>query len=310
MGFVRERLAAHRLVGVGHRVVHGGLEFAAPVRVDAATVDTLEKYVPLAPLHQPHNLAPIRLLLERLPGLPQVACFDTAFHRGQPPVAQAFALPKSDHRPRRDSLRLPWPVVRIRGERAARTRRARGGGQSASCCTSATDRACARSPAGAASQARWASPRRTACRWARAAAASILGVVLYMMDELKMDARAIERMIYQESGLLGVSGISSDMRTLEASADPGAGSGDRPVRLSDRARARFAGGRASWPRRDRVHRRHRRKQRIRCAHVYAATPRGLASSSIPRPTPRRAVLRASAQPRAARPRGSSRPTRS
>src|SRR6185369_16660191 len=72
-----------------------GLEFSAPVRVDAAVVEALDKYVPLAPLHQPHNLAPIRMLLERRPDLPQVACFDTAFHRGQPPVAQAFALPKS-----------------------------------------------------------------------------------------------------------------------------------------------------------------------------------------------------------------------
>src|SRR5439155_6777466 len=95
VAFVRERLANHRLVGVGHRVVHGGLEYTKPVRVDASVVSALEKYIPLAPLHQPHNLAPIRALLERLPQLPQVACFDTAFHRAQPRVAQAFALPKS-----------------------------------------------------------------------------------------------------------------------------------------------------------------------------------------------------------------------
>src|SRR5689334_6202729 len=95
VGFLRDKLTKHRLVGVGHRVVHGGLEYTKAVRVDAAVVAALEKYIPLAPLHQPHNLAPICVLLERLPQLPQVACFDTAFHRTQPPVAQAFALPKS-----------------------------------------------------------------------------------------------------------------------------------------------------------------------------------------------------------------------
>ena len=86
VSFLRDRLAQHRLIGVGHRVVHGGLDYAQPVRVDADVVAALEKYIPLAPLHQPHNLAPIKTLLERLPELPQVACFDTAFHRAQPPV--------------------------------------------------------------------------------------------------------------------------------------------------------------------------------------------------------------------------------
>ena len=95
VAFLRKRLARNRLLGVGHRVVHGGPDYAAPVRIDASVVATLEKYIPLAPLHQPHNLAPIRLLQERLPDLPQVACFDTAFHRHQPRVAQAFALPRS-----------------------------------------------------------------------------------------------------------------------------------------------------------------------------------------------------------------------
>ncbi|MDG4557453.1 MAG: acetate kinase, partial [Candidatus Contendobacter sp.] len=92
-GFLREQLGDHRLVAVGHRVVHGGLDYAAPVRLNAEIVGRLEKFVPLAPLHQPHNLKPIRLLLANQPQLPQVACFDTAFHRNQPEVAQAFALP-------------------------------------------------------------------------------------------------------------------------------------------------------------------------------------------------------------------------
>jgi acetate kinase len=95
VAFLRRRLEGRRLAGIGHRVVHGGADFAAPVRLDRGVLDALERNVPLAPLHQPHNLAPIRLLLDRLPDVPQVACFDTAFHRGQPPVAQAFALPKA-----------------------------------------------------------------------------------------------------------------------------------------------------------------------------------------------------------------------
>ena len=93
--FLRAEFAEHRLAGVGHRVVHGGREYTQPVRMDAAILAALEKYVPLAPLHQPHNLAPIKAVLARSPDLPQVACFDTSFHSGAPPVAQAFALPKS-----------------------------------------------------------------------------------------------------------------------------------------------------------------------------------------------------------------------
>ncbi len=95
--YLREATAGDRLAGIGHRVVHGGLDHTQPVRVDAAVVTTLERFVPLAPLHQPHNLTPIRLLLERQPDLPQVACFDTSFHRTAPPVSQRFALPQELH---------------------------------------------------------------------------------------------------------------------------------------------------------------------------------------------------------------------
>ena len=96
-GFLREYLAGDRLVGVGHRVVHGGLDYTAPVRVDASVLKALEQFVPLAPLHQPHTLSPIAALLERAPELPQVVCFDTAFHRTNPDVAQRFALPPELH---------------------------------------------------------------------------------------------------------------------------------------------------------------------------------------------------------------------
>src|SRR5262249_20313261 len=96
-GFLQEQLRDNRLVGVGHRVVHGGLEYTDPVRVDREVLAGLEQFVPLAPLHQPHNLAPIASLLARAPDLPQVACFDTAFHRTNPDVAQRFALPVKLH---------------------------------------------------------------------------------------------------------------------------------------------------------------------------------------------------------------------
>ena len=82
------------LIAVGHRVVHGGTYFSAPVLVDSSVINKLESLVPLAPLHQPHNLAAIRSIASIKPDIPQVACFDTAFHRTQPPVAQAFALPR------------------------------------------------------------------------------------------------------------------------------------------------------------------------------------------------------------------------
>ena len=98
-------------IAVGHRVVHGGPLYDRPILVDAGVLENLEQYVPLAPLHQPNNLAPIRSLLARLPDLPQVACFDTAFHRGHPAVADHYALPEAALRRGRAPLRLPWPLL-------------------------------------------------------------------------------------------------------------------------------------------------------------------------------------------------------
>jgi acetate kinase len=96
-GFLRGAANGLELRAVGHRVVHGGLEFTQPVRLDAQVLAKLEKFVPLAPLHQPHNLAPVRALLERQPDLAQVACFDTAFHATNPEVARRFAIPAELH---------------------------------------------------------------------------------------------------------------------------------------------------------------------------------------------------------------------
>jgi len=219
VAFLRGQGADYRLIGVGHRVVHGGLEYTQPVRLDPAVLAALEKYIPLAPLHQPHNLAPIRSLLARSPELPQVACFDTAFHSGSPAVAQAFALPKSitDRGVRRYGFHgLSYEyIAHVLPEHDARA--ARGTvvvlhlGNGSSMCAIADGRSVASTMGFTAADGL---PMGTRCGNLDP------GVMLYLMDELKMGARAIEKLIYQQSGLLGMSGISSDMRTLEANDAP------------------------------------------------------------------------------------------
>jgi acetate kinase len=217
--FLRGELTELRLAGVGHRVVHGGLEYTKPVRVDANVLAKLEKFNPLAPLHQPNNLKPIRLLLERRPELPQVACFDTSFHRTQPPVAQRFALPDELHEAgvRRYGFHgLSYEY--IASVLPQHDRKAAAGrtvvlhlGNGASMCAVEAGKSVASTMGFTAVDGL---PMGTRC-------GSIdPGVILYLMDQRGMDARAIEKLIYNQSGLLGVSGISSDMRTLLASKEP------------------------------------------------------------------------------------------
>jgi acetate kinase len=217
--FLRVQLGAHRLAAVGHRVVHGGLDYAAPVRLTTKIVDRLAHFIPLAPLHQPHNLAPIRLLLANRPELLQVACFDTAFHRGQPEIAQAFALPLkiTERGVRRygfhglsyEYIASVLPQVDP-GAAAGRTVVLHLG-NGASMCAIRGGKSVANTMGFTAVDGL---PMGTRCGNLDP------GVVLYLMDELKLDARAIEKLLYQQSGLLGVSGVSSDMRTLLASNDP------------------------------------------------------------------------------------------
>jgi len=219
IGYLRAQRAQHQLRAVGHRVVHGGLLYSAPVRVDASVLSTLEQFVPLAPLHQPHNLAPIRVLLERSPELPQVACFDTAFHSSQPELAQSFALPKeiTDRGVKRYGFHglsyeyiasvLPRYDARAAGGRTVVLHLGNG----SSMCALASAHSVASTMGFTAVDGLMMGTR----------CGSIdPGVILYLLDELGMDARAIEKLIYQQSGLLGVSGISSDMRTLLASDSP------------------------------------------------------------------------------------------
>ncbi|MFZ4538012.1 acetate/propionate family kinase [Propionivibrio sp.] len=218
-GYLREQLGEHRLAAVGHRVVHGGLDYAAPVRLTANIVTDLEKMIPLAPLHQPHNLKPICLLLANRPELPQVACFDTAFHRAQPAVAQAFALPAeiTERGVRRYGFHgLSYEYIASAlpkfDSRAASGRTViLHLGNGASMCAIQSGYSVASTMGFTAVDGL---PMGTRC------GSLDPGVVLYLMDELKMDTRAIEKLLHQQSGLLGVSGISSDMRTLLDSSDP------------------------------------------------------------------------------------------
>jgi acetate kinase len=217
--FLSAQRADHRLVAVGHRVVHGGLEFSEPVKLNAEVIAKLEKFIPLAPLHQPHNLAPIRLVAERLPQVMQVACFDTAFHRAQPEIAQAFALPASitDRGVRRYGFHgLSYEYIasafpRLDAAAAAGRVIVAHLGNGASLCAMKAGKSVASTMGFTAVDGL---PMGTRCGTIDP------GVMLYLMDELKMDARAIEKLIYQQSGLLGVSGISSDMRALLESLEP------------------------------------------------------------------------------------------
>ena len=217
--FLRQQLGEHRLAAVGHRVVHGGIDYAAPVRLTSEIVGELEKLIPLAPLHQPHNLKPIRLLLANRPELPQIACFDTAFHHAQPALAQAFALPAEItgrgvrrygfHGLSYEYIASVLPQVDARS--AAGRAVALHLGNGASMCAIARGQSVASTMGFTALDGL---PMGTRCGNLDP------GVVLYLIDELKMDARAIEQLLYQQSGLLGVSGISSDMRSLLDSREP------------------------------------------------------------------------------------------
>jgi len=219
VAFVRDQLQGQTLAGIGHRVVHGGLKYAQPIRMDRTVLDDLAELVPLAPLHQPHNLTPIRLLLERQPKLPQVACFDTAFHRAQPELAQMFALPRELHdvgvrRYGFHGLSYEYiaSVLPQLDPAAAKGRTVVCHlGNGASMCALAGGRSVASTMGFTAVDGLPMGTRSGSLD---------PGVILYLIDQRGMDTRAVESLLYNQSGLLGVSGISSDMRTLLASDEP------------------------------------------------------------------------------------------
>lgn len=219
VSYLRGELKEHQLVGVGHRIAHGGPDIAKPLRLDETVVQKLEKFIPLAPLHQPHNLAPIRFLLGRAPQLPQVACFDTAFHRTNTQISQLFALPMEYFE--------------------AGVRRYGFHGLSYEYIASVLPKYDAQAASGktivlhlgnGASMCAMESSRSMACTMGFCAVDGLMmgtrsgsldpGVVLYLMAQRGMSAEEIEKLIYTKSGLLGISGVSSDMRALLNSDEP------------------------------------------------------------------------------------------
>jgi acetate kinase len=213
------QFAGQRLVGAAHRVVHGGALYSEPVIIDAAVIAELTRLIPLAPLHQPHHLAAIAAVSELDPGLPQVACFDTAFHHGEEKVATTFALPRrlTDEGVRRYGFHgLSYEYIAsvlpgLLGEAADGRVVVAHLGAGASMCAMRGRRSVATTMGFTALDGL---PMNRRC------GAIDPGVVLYLMQAKGMTADEVSRLLYNDSGLLGVSGLSDDMKTLLASDLP------------------------------------------------------------------------------------------
>lgn len=220
--FLRSHRGGNHLIAVGHRVVHGGQRFSQPALATADVLDELDRLAPLAPLHQPHNLKPIRVIAAQNPAMPQVACFDTAFHATQTELAQAFALPESiaSRGVRRYGFHglsyeyIASTLPHIAPDAAKGRTVVAHLGNGASMCALLDGRSVTSTMGFTAVDGL---PMGTRCGTLDP------GVILYLFDELGMNAREVEDLLYRRSGLLGVSGISGDMRTLLASDDARAG---------------------------------------------------------------------------------------
>jgi acetate kinase len=206
---------------IGHRVVHGGPRYDRPTLVDKTVLSDLERFIPLAPLHQPNNLAPIRILMERFPDMPQVACFDTAFHRGHEKVADCYAIPASlyDEGVRRygfHGLSYDYIVGRLRevAPEAADGRIIIAHlGSGASMCAVSQGRSIESTMGFTALDGLPMGTRPGQLD---------PGVVLYLLTEKGMDAAAAQDFLYRNCGLKGLSGVSNDVRKLLESTEPGA----------------------------------------------------------------------------------------
>jgi acetate kinase len=217
--WLRSRYRGARVLGVGHRVVHGGAKFARPTIVTPEVLEELRALIPLAPLHQPHNLAAIEAVSEQLPGVPQVACFDTSFHRGQPAVAELVPLPAEIcrsgvqrygfHGLSYEYIASALPqvapeiaqgrvIVAHLGSGASLCAMKQGKSVDSTLGFTALDGLCMGTRPGALDP----------------------GVVLYLFQILELSAKDVETILYKKSGLLGISGISNDMRDLLRSAEP------------------------------------------------------------------------------------------
>ncbi len=217
--WLRTNLGGARVVGAGHRVVHGGTRYAGPCIVTPEVLDDLRALIPLAPLHQPHNIDAIEAVAERLPGVPQVACFDTSFHRGHSEVIDLVPLPKAirDGGVQRYGFHglsyeyiasvLPEVAPEIADGRVIVAHLGNGAslcamnGRKGIDCTfgfTALDGLCMGTRPGSIDP----------------------GVILHLFQTLGLSASKVEDILYKQSGLLGVSGISNDMRDLLASTQP------------------------------------------------------------------------------------------
>jgi acetate kinase len=213
-----QQTGGRALLAVGHRVVHGGAQFARPAQVTPAVLAQLEKLTPLAPLHQPHNLSAIRAVARLFSKLPQVACFDTEFHASQPWVAQACAMPRrfTEAGIKRYGFHglsyeyiasaLPAHLGAVAEGRVVVAHLGNG----ASLCAMRGRRSVASTMGFSTLDGLMMGTR---------CGSLDPGVVLHLLQQ-GMSVQALEKLLYEESGLLGVSGLSGDMRTLQASAAP------------------------------------------------------------------------------------------
>ena len=216
--WLRSMYGGGRVLGVGHRVVHGGARFTGPVIVTGQVLAELHSLIPLAPLHQPHNLAAIEAVSERLPGTPQVACFDTSFHRTQSTLAELIALPDEICQAgvRRYGFHgLSYEYIATALPRmAADIARARvivaHLGNGASLCALRDGKSVDSSLGFTALDG--------LCMGTRPGGVDP-GVILYLFQNLGLSAPEVETVLYKKSGLLAISGISSDMRDLLASSE-------------------------------------------------------------------------------------------
>ncbi len=220
VAFLRARLGTLP-TAIGHRVVHGGPDFSEPTVIDDAVIERLEKFTPLAPLHQPNNLAPIRAVRERQEQLLQVACFDTAFHRTHPDIADRYALPEQLYAEgvRRYGFHgLSYEYIARRLPEIApdvapgRVIVAHLGSGASMCAISA----------GKSVDSTMGFTALDGLPMGTRPGQLDPGIMLYLMTEKLMSAKEIERLLYHDSGLKGLSGISNDVRELLASKDPGA----------------------------------------------------------------------------------------
>jgi acetate kinase len=217
--WLRSRYREARVLGVGHRVVHGGPGYAGPTIVTPKVLAELRELVPLAPLHQPYNLAAIEAIGERLPEVPQVACFDTSFHRGQPEVAQLVPLPADIRRAGVQRYGFHGLSYEYIASALPRVAPEVAGGRVIVAHLGSGASLCAMREGKSIDSTLGFTALDGLCMGTRPGALDP-GVVLHLFQGLKLSAGQVEALLYKKSGLLGISGITSDMRGLLGRGEP------------------------------------------------------------------------------------------